>query len=77
MSSCLKLVAGAAPKAGVSEARRLAALKYSQCMRKHGVTNYPDPTFIGVAEEEKPLSAYGIDAQSPTVIRAEKACSGS
>ncbi|MGO9789455.1 MAG: hypothetical protein ACLP8S_08010 [Solirubrobacteraceae bacterium] len=76
MSSCLKLVTGAAPHSGVSEARRLAALKYAQCMRKHGVTNYPDPTFIGVAEEEKPLSVYGINAQSPAVIRAEKTCNG-
>ncbi len=77
MSTCLKLVMGAAPKAGVSEARMLAALKYSQCMRRDGVTNYPDPTFIGAAEAEKPLSVYGIDAQSPAVIRAEKACNGS
>lgn len=76
MSSCLKLLTGVAPKSGVSEARRLAALKYSQCMRDHRVTNYPDPTFVGVAEEETP-SAYGIDAQSPAVIRAQKACNGS
>ncbi len=77
MSSCLKLVTGAASHSGVSEARRLAALRYAQCMRKHGVTNYPDPTFIGVAEEEKPLSVYGINDQSPAVIRAQKACNGS
>lgn len=77
MKPCLKILTGAAPKSGVSEARRLAALKYSQCMRNHGVTNYPDPTFIGVAEQEKPLSAYGIDAQSPAVIRAQEACNGS
>ena len=77
IGACLKLATGAAPKSGVSEDRRLAALRYSQCMRNHGVTNYPDPTFVGVAEAEKPLSAYGIDAQSPAVVRAQKACNGS
>jgi hypothetical protein len=51
---------------------KLAALKFAQCMRAHGVPNYPDPAFRGI---EKPLSVYGINSDSPVVQNAER-CAG-
>jgi hypothetical protein len=46
-------------------------LKFSQCMRAHGVPNFPDPNGQGVTEIG-PNS--GIDAQSATFQSAAQAC---
>lgn len=52
-----------------------ADLKYAQCMRTHNVPNYPDPAYDKNGRAiEKPLSIYGINADSPAVQRALKAC---
>jgi hypothetical protein len=71
-SACQKLAAGAAPQAGVTEAERKAALRYSQCIRAHGVSNFPDPVFrngrIGLG------IGAGNNPNSPTFLGAEKAC---
>lgn len=54
------------------------ALKFSQCMRSHGVTNFPDPNFsnngggIGIKISGGPGS--GLDANSPTFQAAQSAC---
>jgi hypothetical protein len=54
-----------------------ADLRYAQCMRAHGVPNYPDPIYDKEGRAtEKPLSIYGINADSPAVQRALKACEG-
>jgi hypothetical protein len=47
------------------------ALKFAQCMRSHGVTNYPDPGSNG-ATHISPSS--GINPQSPAFQRAQQAC---
>jgi hypothetical protein len=41
-------------------------LKYAQCMRSHGVTNYPDEGEIS--------RNMGIDPNSPTFQAAQSAC---
>ena len=52
-----------------------ADLKYAECMRVHGVPDYPDPAYDRNGRAiEKPLSTYGINADSPAVQRALKAC---
>jgi hypothetical protein len=44
-------------------------------MRSHGVPDYPDPVFgHGGRVVERPLSFYGINADSPASLRAAKAC---
>lgn len=44
-NDCQKLMPGGGPLHGpVSEARKLAMLHLSQCMRRHGFTTFPDPT---------------------------------
>jgi hypothetical protein len=55
-----------------------AELKYAECMRIHAVPNYPDPAYDRNGRAiEKPLSTYGINADSPAVQRALKACADS
>jgi len=44
LNQCRKLVIGAAPKT-VSASTRLKLIQSAECMRKHGVPNFPDPTF--------------------------------
>jgi hypothetical protein len=45
--------------------------KFSACMRKHGVTNFPDPNGQGVITIH---SGMGIDPQSPAFTSARTAC---
>jgi hypothetical protein len=46
------------------------ALEFSQCMRAHGVTNFPDPTGQGI--QIAPNS--GVNPQSPAFQTAQTAC---
>lgn len=45
--------------------------KFSECMRKHGVTNFPDPNGQGVITIH---SGMGIDPGSPAFRNARTAC---
>lgn len=48
-------------------------LRYAQCMRAHGVTNFPDPTITPGGGPGFKFSQY-IDQNSPTFQSADKAC---
>jgi hypothetical protein len=53
-------------------------LKFSACMRSHGVPSFPDPTF---SEGHAQLSiggrkGSGLDPKSPKFQAAQKACQG-
>ncbi len=58
----------AAPKA--------AALRFSQCMRSHGVTNFPDPQFGSGGQAALRIggAGSGLDPSSPSFQRATQAC---
>jgi hypothetical protein len=71
MSACLKLATPGAPQAGVTEAQRQAAVRYSECIRAHGVPNYPDPVFRNGRIGIRPGDA---NPNSPAFLAAEKAC---
>jgi hypothetical protein len=69
------------PKGGhpgpVSASQRAAALKFSQCMRSHGVPSFPDPTFSANGGVRLALKAgNGLDPRSPAFQAAQKACGG-
>ena len=49
----------------------VAGAKFSACMRKHGVTNFPDPNGQGVITIH---SGMGIDPSSPKFISARATC---
>src|SRR5215469_11011390 len=46
-------------------------LKAAACMRSHGITNFPDPTFSGGSVGRIPAS---IDTSSPQFTRARQIC---
>jgi len=50
---------------------RAASVKYSECVRSHGVTNFPDPDSFGNFS----LYGTGIMVGSPSFHAAENACS--
>jgi hypothetical protein len=45
------------------------ALRFANCMRSNGITNYPDPSNNG-----RPQSLSHMDLNSPTFLRAYQAC---
>ncbi|HEX4402271.1 MAG TPA: hypothetical protein VHZ98_13185 [Galbitalea sp.] len=53
-------------------------LAYSQCMRSHGLADFPDPNSQGVIEGKSSSSAGGtpsdLNPNSPTYQAAQKAC---
>lgn len=61
-NACAKLIPGGGPLRGpISESRKLEMLKLAQCMRKHGVPTFPDPT----ANPPSPGSGFGIAFGGP------------
>jgi hypothetical protein len=69
---------GGQPSQAAQQNQLKQALKYTQCMRSHGVPNYPDPT-------RGPNGLYGfhiangsgINPQSPIFQKASQACQSS
>ena len=50
------------------------ALKFSACMRSHGLPNFPDPQFRGGGVAIRIGQGSGIDPRSPQFQSAQKAC---
>jgi hypothetical protein len=46
------------------------ALRHAQCMRAHGITNFPDP----VPGKSESIGQSGVDTNSPTYQAASSAC---
>lgn len=77
-TTCLKGLPGGgqAPPAQVQQ-ELSQGIRHSQCMRAHGITNYPDPT---ESNGEISVSVNGgngpgdIDTKSPQYQAAQKAC---
>jgi hypothetical protein len=60
-----------------SAAQNAQELQFAQCMRSHGVPNFPDPsTGTGTGAVHLNLGGTGIDMSSPTFQAAAKACGG-
>lgn len=68
---------GSGPPPGAVARARRAAVAHAQCMREHGVPDFPDPRFSGSAEGITVSSgAPGMNPQSPAFQRAQKDCQG-
>jgi len=52
--------------------RRDAVVKYAQCMRDEGITNFPDPKPNGTLEID--ANALGLGPDSPQFEAADQAC---
>jgi hypothetical protein len=62
-----------------SAAQNAEELQFAQCMRSHGVPNFPDPsagTGINAGAVHLNLNGTGIDMSSPMFQAAAKACGG-
>jgi hypothetical protein len=74
MQACRsKLPNGGKPRQ-LSAARRQQMLQFSQCMRAHGISGFPDPTFGGGGVQLQLSKSGGIDPNSPAFQAAQKAC---
>jgi hypothetical protein len=73
---CAKLLPnGGVPSAAEQAKAQQSALKFSQCMRTHGVPNFPDPNVSGGGVRLTIGGGpSGIDPNSPQFKAAQKAC---
>jgi hypothetical protein len=69
-----KLPNGGRPPA-LNNSQRQAALRFSACMRTHGVPGFPDPTFTGGGVRlALPRGSGSLDPNSPAFKSAQAAC---
>jgi len=85
-SKCRHLLPGGGPPTGPPSAQaKLAALETSECMRRHGISGFPDPTlklpsspagYGEVSDRNGVVLAIPstIDVQSPAYQQAADAC---
>ena len=65
---------GPPPQAARDTRTRIAdALSLARCMRRHGLTPFPDPTARGELSVEM-VQDQGIDVHSPAVLQVVRAC---
>jgi hypothetical protein len=64
---------GANGHSKLSAAQRRGMLENAECMRKHGVPNFPDPTF-GPRGGVKGAGSAGINVNAPAFIKANQEC---
>jgi hypothetical protein len=69
--ACRKLTGFGVITAAQRQAAMNALLKYSECMRSHGIANFPEPEENG---NQIGFANVGIDMNSPRVKAADKAC---
>jgi hypothetical protein len=70
--ACKEYMAPSGPGPSMTEAQRVAAIKYAACMRAHGIHDFPDPSFSGGGQVLN--LAPGLNLQSPAMQQAAKAC---
>jgi hypothetical protein len=61
------------PQQTISAQQQADYLKAAACMRSHGLTNFPEPTFAG-GRVEFPMLEHLVDLNSPQFSRAYKIC---
>ena len=74
MQACHYLMVAEGPPPVASAIQKAAAVKLAQCMRKHGVPNYPDPTYHDGALVPPFIAVSAINPASPAFGAASKAC---
>jgi hypothetical protein len=56
----------------MTASQRAQALRFSQCMRTHGVPSFPDPSFSGTGAIR--IGGLNVDPNSPAFKAAQAAC---
>lgn len=72
-SACRRFLPPAGPPPAPSAAQKAAAVKFAQCMRTHGVPDFPDPTF---SSTRGPNQVSSLNLDSPAFKQAAAACGG-
>jgi hypothetical protein len=70
--ACRSLLPNGGHPPPLSASQRQAMLQFSQCMRAHGLTNFPDPNFTGGGVRIG--LGPGLDPNSPAFKSAQSAC---
>jgi hypothetical protein len=68
--TCRHLLPGGVPTAAQNQQTIAKGLKFAQCMRSHGVLNYPDPN----PANPNVVRLLGVDTSSPQFQTAQKTC---
>jgi hypothetical protein len=76
MKACHSLAPAPKISPQQSAAMQAQALKFSACMRSHGVPDFPDPKFEGGGVQLQIKRGSGINPQSSQFQAAQKACQG-
>ena len=66
--------AGADRGANSSATNLVQAVKFSQCMRSNGVSNFPDPNASGQLTIDAIANGSGVDTNTPAFQQALSAC---
>ena len=75
MQSCRSDLPNGGHPPPLSAARKEQMLQFSQCMRTHGLPNFPDPVFgSGGKVELRVTPQEGINPSSPAFQQAQAAC---
>lgn len=77
-AACQKyLPSGGANRGGPTAEQKQAALRFSQCMRDHGIADFPDPQFnnggVGITAHAGQENS-DLDPNSPAFQAAQQAC---
>ncbi|MGN6167203.1 MAG: hypothetical protein ACTHQQ_03405 [Solirubrobacteraceae bacterium] len=73
--ACSHLDRGLVPPP-LTEAQKQGMIAKSQCIRRHGVPSFPDPTFGPRGYGAGVVLGQGVSPDSPAIKTAAKACSG-
>ena len=74
-NACKSLMPGGSMDPAQQAAARAQALKYAECMRAHGIPDFPDPNNQGNFDFAVPKgSGSGLDPHNPRFQAANQAC---
>ena len=74
MHACHYLMGAGGSPPVASASQKAAAVKLAQCMRKHGVPTYPDPTYHDGVEIPPFIANPALNPASPAFGAASKKC---
>lgn len=70
------LPAGIEPGPAKQAQQYARSLRFSKCMRSHGVSNFPDPKTVSGSRGNSVVELSGVNLSSPAVTAAARACGG-
>lgn len=74
MQACKYLIPSDTAPPVASASQKAAAVRLAQCMREHGVPNYPDPTYQDGHVVPPAIANPAINPASPAFGTASKTC---